>query len=101
MTTATAQRPPTEQEITEAIDKAIHELQDVQLGDAPLCIAAGMESWLWHVDDLRPSERERLDLLSEPAAARIRERFRAIVIEELTPVAIQFAMEHPEAPRAD
>lgn len=60
-------------------------------------VAPPPDGSLW--GDLRPSEAVRLSQLVQAAAERASARCRAIVIEELVGAGVQFAAEHPDAPR--
>jgi hypothetical protein len=59
---------------------------------------------LWVLSDFRPSEDAVYTTIVSEAMDRIgehlRERFRALVVEELTRAGIAFAAEYPDAPRA-
>jgi hypothetical protein len=97
MNTAALSRRPSEAEVKETIERVAREI--IEQTDLPTRVAMDMDSALWHTDDLRPSERDRLDALEGAAFDRIRDRMLAVLVEELTPPALQFASEHPEAPR--
>lgn len=55
------------------------------------------DDYIWW--DLRPSEGARMLALINDAIARATERCEAIILEELTAAGVQFAAEHPDAPR--
>jgi len=54
---------------------------------------------LWF--DLRPSQAAELVDLIQQACERVQARCEAIVLEELVAVGVQFAAQHPDAPRPD
>lgn len=60
----------------------------------------GMATAPWDVEDLRDSELERLDELAIEALRPIREAAERAAIESLVGAMLQFAAEHPDAPRA-
>jgi hypothetical protein len=60
----------------------------------------GMGSAPYDLDDLRESEIERLDELVYDAIDPIQTEARQRAIEALVGAMLQFAQEHPDAPRA-
>lgn len=95
---------PTEEDIRAGFARAWHRLPPVGLSaDATFSdgfSAAGrLLDELYDVDELRPSELNRLDELAGEAIAPIRDEAQREINEALVKAALAFAAEHPEAPR--
>jgi len=103
---------PTEEEIRATLIRRYHERGSATWGigsqQASLYIVwedtpndwAAVTDGLYEIEDLRESEVERFDALRRDAVKPLFAEFTPRLVEAIVAATMQFAHEHPDAPRA-